>query len=251
MLRYFLTAFAIACVAIIAVAGFQGKVSKEPPMYGTKMFNNMDYQSKYRALGQTEFAGFTNGAAARPPVQGTVARGTGLNESAVYAANFNTAAQENREFITGKDASGKFIDGFPALSLTATADGKSLEPYKLSHATLALGKEKFDIYCAVCHSHAGDGKGIMKERGSIEAESKTGPVIMSTIADLQSAVIRKYPNGQIFDVITNGAKTMYAYGDKLNPEERWAVVAYLRALQLSQNCPPALVPAGVDKSNLK
>lgn len=250
MLRYFLTAFAVACIAIIAIAGFQGKVSKETPAYGTKMFNNMDYQSKYRALGESEFAGFANGAAARPPVPGTVARGTGLNEATVFSAAYNAAAQENPEFATGKDKSGKFIDGFPKRSLKTQADG-SLAPYVLTNETLALGKQKFEIYCAVCHGLAADGKGILRQRGSIETETPGGPIVLNAIANLQDAPFRKYPNGQIYDTIRHGAKTMGAYGDKLNPEERWAVVAYLRALQLSQNCPDALVPAGVDKTNLK
>lgn len=250
MLRYFLTAFAVLCLAIIAIAGFRGKVSKEPPMYGTKMFNNMDYQSKYRALGESQFDGFANGAAARPPVAGAVARGTGLNEPVVFSAAYNAALQENVEFATGKDAAGKFIDGFPKRSLTTGADGK-LAPYALTRETLALGKQKFEIYCAVCHGHAADGNGILKARGAVEPESPGGPVSLGTIANLHQETIRKYPNGQIYDTIRHGAKTMGAYGDKLNPEERWAVVAYLRALQLSQNCPEGLVPAGVDKTNLK
>ena len=98
----------------------------------------------------------------------------------------------------------------------------------------------------VCHGPAADGNGIMKQRSQIE-----GDEAIAAIANLQGEAYRKYPNGQVFDVITHGAKTMLSYGDKLSPEERWAVVSYLRALQLSQNCPSSLVPAGVDKANLK
>ena len=245
MLRYFLTAFIAIAIVVIAIAGFQGRVSKETPSYGTKLFNNMDYQSKYRALGESEFSGFSNGASARPPVAGAVARGTGLSAPAVFSGEFAPTAQVNLEFTTGKDASGKFIDGFPKHSLATNADG-SLAPFALSNGTLDLGKQKFDIYCSVCHGHAANGKGILKERGRNEGDESWG-----AIANLQSDAIRAYPNGRIFDTITHGAKTMGAYGDKLSPEERWAVVAYLRALQLSQNCPAELVPAGVDKANLK
>ena len=85
----------------------------------------------------------------------------------------------------------------------------------------------------------------MKTRSKIE-----GDVAIVTIANLQAPIIRGYPNGQIFDVITNGKNTMMGYGDKLSPEERWAVVAYVRALQLSQNCPADLVPAAV-KAQIK
>ena len=85
----------------------------------------------------------------------------------------------------------------------------------------------------------------MKVRSAIE-----GDVAIVTIASLQTPLIRAYPNGQIYDVVTNGKNTMMGYGDKLSPEERWAVVAYVRALQLSQNCPPELVPAAV-KAQIK
>jgi mono/diheme cytochrome c family protein len=80
----------------------------------------------------------------------------------------------------------------------------------------------------------------MKVRSAVE-----GDVAIVSIANLQQAMFRAYPQGQVFDVITNGKNTMLGYGDKLTPEERWAVVAYLRALQLSQSCPPNLVPASV------
>ena len=80
----------------------------------------------------------------------------------------------------------------------------------------------------------------MKVRSAIE-----GDVAIVTIANLQQPLFRAYPQGQLYDVVTNGKNTMLGYGDKLTPEERWAVVAYLRALQLSQSCPPNLVPAAV------
>lgn len=246
MLRYFLTIFAVACVAFIGIAGWQGKKSKDTPLWGQKLFNNMDYQSKYRALGESSFENWTDGRTARPPVAGTVVRGSALNQSAVFSPEYIAAAERNREFSTGKNSTGVFIEGFPKFSLTPSADGKGLAPYAVTNEVLDLGRHKFDIYCAVCHGVAANGKGVLKERSQIEGDEN-----IAAIADLQGAVYRKYPNGQIFDAITHGAKTMLSYGDKLTPEERWAVVAYLRALQLSQNCPPALVPAGVDKTNLK
>lgn len=105
---------------------------------------------------------------------------------------------------------------------------------------LELGRAKFQVYCAVCHGAAADGNGIMKVRSAVE-----GDVAIVTIANLQTPLFRAYPHGQIFDVITNGKNTMQPYGDKLSPEERWAVVAYVRALQLSQAMPADLVPASV------
>ena len=237
MSRY-LAFLAVAVVATISFLGFQGKQSKDTPVY---VFDDMDYQNKYKAQGENAF--FADGRDARPPVAGTVARGTGLQTAKVFSADFKRAESRNPSFVTGKDAKGAFLAGFPEKSLGFT-NGK-LNDYKVSQYTLDVGRGKYQIYCAVCHSQAGDGNGIMKVRSALE-----GDAAIVTIASLQTPLIRSYPNGQIFDVITNGKNTMMGYGDKLSPEERWAVVAYVRALQLSQNCPPELVPAAV-KAQIK
>ena len=237
MSRY-LAFLAIAFVATISFLGFQGKTSKDTPVY---VFDDMDYQNKYKAQGENAF--FADGRDARPPVAGTVARGTGLQPAKVFSADFKRAESKNPSFVTGKDAKGAFLAGFPEKSLGFT-NGK-LNDYKVSQYTLDVGRGKYQTYCAVCHGQAGDGNGIMKVRSAIE-----GDAAIVTIASLQTPIIRAYPNGQIYDVITNGKNTMMGYGDKLSPEERWAVVAYVRALQLSQNCPPELVPAAV-KAQIK
>ncbi len=237
MSRY-LAFLAVAVVATISFLGFQGKKSKDTPVY---VFDDMDYQNKYKAQGENAF--FADGRDARPPVTGTVARGTGLEPTKVFSDGFRRAESMNPAFVTGKDAKGAFLAGFPEKSLSFTKG--QLNDYKVSQLTLEAGRGKFQIYCAVCHGQAGDGNGIMKVRSAIE-----GDAAIVTIASLQTPIIRAYPNGQIYDVITNGKNTMMGYGDKLSPEERWAVVAYVRALQLSQNCPPELVPAAV-KAQIK
>ncbi len=237
MSRY-LAFLAVAVVATISFLGFQGKKSKDTPVY---VFDDMDYQNKYKAQGENAF--FADGRDARPPVAGTVARGTGLEQGKVFSADFRRAESLNPSFVTGKDAKGAFLDGFPEKSLGFT-NGK-LNDYQVSQYVLDVGRGKFQVYCAVCHGVAGDGNGIMKVRSAIE-----GDAAIVTIASLQTPLIRAYPNGQIFDVITNGKNTMMGYGDKLTPAERWAVVAYVRALQLSQNCPSELVPPAV-KAQIK
>jgi mono/diheme cytochrome c family protein len=237
MSRY-LAFLAVAVVATISFLGFQGKQSKDTPVY---VFDDMDYQNKYKAQGENQF--FADGRDARPPVAGTVARGTGLQPAKVFAADFKRAESLNPSFVSGKDAKGAFLAGFPEKSLSF-ANGK-LNDYKVSQYTLDVGRGKFQIYCAVCHGQAGDGNGIMKVRSALE-----GDAAIVTIASLQTPIIRAYPNGQIYDVIANGKNTMMGYADKLSPEERWAVVAYVRALQLSQNCPPELAPAAV-KAQIK
>ena len=233
MSRY-LTFLAIVVVAVIGFLGFQGKTSKQTPIY---VFDDMDYQSKYKAQGENTF--FADGRDARPPVAGSVARGTGLEPTKVFSAEYRRAESLNAAFVTGKDDQGNFLLDFPAKSLTVLSSGE-LQPYTIDSKVLELGRAKYQIYCAVCHGQAANGNGIMKVRSAIE-----GDIAINTIANLQSATYRAYPQGQIFDVITNGKNTMMPYGDKLSPEERWAVVAYLRALQLSQFCPPEITPASI------
>lgn len=237
MSRY-LAFLAVAVVATISFLGFQGKTSKDTPVY---VFDDMDYQNKYKAQGENAL--FADGRDARPPVVGTVARGTGLEPTKVFSEGFRRAESLNPAFVTGKDTKGTLLAGFPEKSLKLT-NGQP-QPYAIDASVLALGQAKYQVYCAVCHGDAADGNGIMKVRSAIE-----GDAAIVTIASLQTPIIRGYPNGQLYDVVTNGKNTMMGYGDKLSPEERWAVVAYVRALQLSQNCPPELVPAAV-KAQIK
>lgn len=238
-MKRYLTFLAVAVLAMISFLGFQGKTSKDTPVY---VFDDMDVQSKYKPQGENAF--FADGRDARPPVAGTVARGNALEPLKVFSADYRRLESLNPSFVTGKDAKGAFLATFPAKSMNLLPNGE-FKPYVVDAQTLELGQAKFEIYCKICHGAAADGNGVMKVRSAVE-----GDAAILTIANLQAPNYRAYPQGQIFDVITNGKNTMQGYGDKLSPEERWAVVAYLRALQLSQSCPAELVPASV-KAELK
>lgn len=96
-------------------------------------------------------------------------------------------------------------------------------PIEVSNQSMARGQDRFNIYCAVCHGQAGNGDSMTRKYGMI------------TVADLTSEIFVNYSDGQIYDVIANGAKTMLPYGDKLSVEDRWAVVLYVRALQRAAN----------------
>jgi mono/diheme cytochrome c family protein len=95
---------------------------------------------------------------------------------------------------------------------------------------IARGQNRFQIYCQPCHGALGDGTGITKTYG------------MVATASYQDDRIRKMPEGEIFNTITNGKNTMMSYADKLSPDDRWAVIAYVRALQRARNATIADVP---------
>ena len=104
-------------------------------------------------------------------------------------------------------------------------DGKDAEtfPMPITKEILARGRERFGIYCINCHGMLGDGNGMIVSRGLKRPPS------------YHIERLQKSPPGYFFDVITNGFGAMYDQADRINPKDRWAIVAYVRALQLSQN----------------
>ncbi len=124
---------------------------------------------------------------------------------------------EDEHLYTGK------VNGQPAAAL----------PLELTRELLERGRERYDIFCSPCHGHAGYGDGMIVQRGLRPPPS------------FHIDRLRGSPPGYYFDVITNGFGTMYSYASRVAPEDRWAIIAYIRALQLSQNATPADVPAGV------
>jgi mono/diheme cytochrome c family protein len=117
---------------------------------------------------------------------------------------------------TGKLESGEFVNRIPV---------------ELDAALLERGELQFGIYCTPCHGAVGDGEGMIYYRGFPQP------------ATYHIDRLRAAPDGYFFDVITNGFGKMYGYATRINPEDRWAVVAYVRTLQLSQNATLADVPA--------
>jgi mono/diheme cytochrome c family protein len=124
-----------------------------------------------------------------------------------------------------------------SLLYAGQVDGALAEefPFPITSEVLARGRERYNIYCTACHGYAGYGDGIVVQRG------------FSAPPSFHQERLRLLPVGHIFDVITNGIGAMYAYGDRIEPEDRWAIIAYVQALQLSQNAtldnvPPDLQP---------
>jgi Cytochrome C oxidase, cbb3-type, subunit III len=110
-------------------------------------------------------------------------------------------------------------------------------PFPITRADLERGRERFNIYCTPCHDYTGSGRGMIVQRGF-------PPPPSYHIDRLRSA-----PAGHFFDVITNGLGSMYSYAARVEPEDRWRIVAYIRALQLSQHSKMEDVPAA-ERENL-
>jgi mono/diheme cytochrome c family protein len=151
---------------------------------------------------QARSAFFADGRTDRPLPPGVVARG-----------QLRLEVHLNE----GRAANGDFARGYPP-------------EVTIDHTFLARGRERYDIYCAPCHGGLGDGRGIVSAYG------------WGTPANLHADNFRQMPEGEIFNTITHGKNTMFPYADKLTPEERWAVVAYVRVLQRAQNGRLADVP---------
>ena len=157
----------------------------------TSCTNDMKDQPKFEAYEKTSF--FPDGRSQRPLIDGVVARGQ-LNEDEV--------------FYTGKK-DGKLV---------------SENPVPVTKELLERGRERFNIYCIVCHGAVGAGDGIVIRRGF-------KPVPPSFHTDK----LKQIEDGHFFDVITHGFGVMQDYAMQVSPADRWAITAYIRALQLSQN----------------
>jgi len=161
---------------------------------------DMHVQPRQNPLSYSDF--YADHRSARPPVEGTVARGQ------LYSDAY---------FYTGKIGSnpGDYM------------------PFPVTKEVLERGRERFNIYCAPCHSRVGDGQGFIPSRGF----SRMPP-------SYHIPRLQKAPLGYFFDVMTNGFGIMPDYASQISPEDRWKIVAYIKALQLSQDAKQADVPAG-------
>jgi mono/diheme cytochrome c family protein len=206
-MRYVISIFLISAAlgaATIGILGFPGRISSKPPVeiYSDQYFPGMDRQPKLRP--QKPFAFFANGLSSQLAPAGTIARDEPLQtvDGSVYPF-------EDSAVNTGKIAgSTNFID---------------TNPMPVTGLLLARGHQRFDIYCSPCHGKVGDGNGITKAIGDMPA-----------VANLHDLRIIEMADGEIFNTITKGKGLMGAYGPIVPAEDRWAIIAYLRALQLSQ-----------------
>jgi mono/diheme cytochrome c family protein len=162
-----------------------------------------DMDQQYKAKSQTTSEFFGDGVSMRQPPAGAVARGQLFADDA-FALGFTK---------TGGDT--VFVDDFPV-------------PVTMEMVT--RGRERFDIFCATCHGLSGNGNGPVHTRAASLGEGTWTPP-----TDLTGETVVERPVGHIYNTIKNGIRNMPAYGPQIDPEDRWAITAYVRALQLSRN----------------
>ena len=211
-MRYVLIGIAMMVFLVVSLAGFRGDMSRKPPL---EVFPDMDRQPKLRPLEPNDF--FKNGMSSQPLVKGTVPR----SEPIVLAGGDEVYPfQKNHPVNTG------FAEGTNTVASI---------PIPVTMELMKRGQERFNISCEPCHGGQGDGNGVVKFFG------------FSAIKDLHDANVVKLNDGRLFRVITVGSQEgkglMKGYGTSLSVTDRWAIVAYLRALQTSRLGKESEVPA--------
>jgi len=199
MLRIIVSFLALLAVVTVAVLGLRGARSTRPPL---QTFGDMADQGKYKA--QAEGAFFADGRAMRLPPAGAVPYG--------------------RSATTRPD--GAFaIDDAAFYGLTAfPAEVVKGRPLVVNEALLNRGRQQFTIYCSGCHGGTGSGDGITTKYGLI-------------VPSYHTERSRVLSVGEVYRIITEGRGLMGPQGPNVRPEDRWAVIAYVRALQLARNTP--------------
>ncbi len=194
----------LAMIPPAVIAWARAVNSSQPRIH---LIQDMDNQPKFRA--QHANALFADGRAMRPPITGTVARG-GLNEDDHYYRGISN---------------GQWAATFPP-QVALTMD------------LLQRGRERFNIYCQPCHGLAGYGDGMVNKRAMVLMNLGVNGTTWVQPKSVHEQQIREQPVGQYFNTITNGVRNMPAYGPQIPVADRWAIVAYVRALQRSQNARP-------------
>src|SRR3954470_6145536 len=198
-MRYFLFIFGLCMVATMLLLGPRGRTFHKPPLY---IFPDMERQLKLRPQKDNTF--FVNGISSQTPIAGTIPRSEEINtvEGKVYPF-------ENSPVNTGHvKGTTNFVENIPL---------------PVTQALMMRGQQRFQINCSPCHGATAEGNGITKKIGA-----------MAVVANLHDKRIVEMPDGEIFNTISNGKNLMGAYGPNVPVQDRWAIIAYLRAVQLSR-----------------
>lgn len=189
------TGAALAPLLVLALAGCQGQASPQPPIVPVR---NMHEMPRYDAQEGSTY--FPDGRSMRPPVPGTVPREMVIDPVV----------------DTGLDAGGAYVLTIPE-ELVQDRGGMG--------AVLERGRERYGIYCTPCHGGLGDGEGMVPRVSGVAGIRPP---------TFHSEAIRQMPDGQLYATIANGLRNMPAYRAQIPVHDRWAIVAYVRALQLAE-----------------
>jgi hypothetical protein len=204
-MRYFLLLLIVTCIAVVGIAGFRGSHTRRTPI---EIFPDLVRQNKVRPETPSEF--FPDQMASRPIPAGTVPHNNPmtLNGEVLKIDGKPVYSYEDSPVYTGR--------------VPGTTNFVPVNPVPITRELLERGQQRYQINCLPCHGPAGDGKGIT---------SKYGMVAMANFHDKR---LIDMADGEIFNTITHGKNLMGAYGPNVVVEDRWAIIAYVRALERSQ-----------------
>jgi mono/diheme cytochrome c family protein len=185
------TTFTALALALLSLGGLGACRGAPSDETPLYVFPDMDWQPKVQGQEEFHFSGFGDGRGNRQPVPGTVARGQLHEDEGLYEGK--------------KD--GAFLNK---------------APIEVTEKTIARGEDRFNIYCAPCHDRTGSGQGMVLKRAGVGGFSKP--------PEFFSDRVRGLSDGQIFDTITHGVRTMPSYAYQIPAQDRWAIITWVRVL---------------------
>ncbi|HZV04343.1 MAG TPA: cytochrome c [Gemmataceae bacterium] len=203
----------------------------------------MARQPSYRPLERTDF--FSDGRASRPLVEGTVpwrGRESAKPSLTVYRRSHDFADAVRAVALISDPATNP-LSALPFLTGPSVADYVEMAPIPIDKTALERGRDRFNIYCSVCHDALGTGNGKIVERGYLPPPNYHLDYSRGFERRGQKARLREVPIGYFYEVITRGFGGMPDYSSQVTPEDRWKIAAYIRVLQLSQWMPLKDLPA--------
>jgi mono/diheme cytochrome c family protein len=208
---FFYLAMLMTCIALVPPAVILRARAVPSEHRRIHLIQNMDNQPKF--VDQQENILFLDTRSMRPPVPGTVSRNQMVDDTHFHLGTID----------------GDFAAQFPS-------------QIEVNEDLLNRGKDMFGVYCLPCHGVQGFGDGAVHERAMVLLNTGTNGTTWVQPKSLHEEAIVDYPIGQIFWIVSNGVRNMAGYKSQIRPADRWAIVAWVEALQVSQNAPAEQVP---------
>jgi mono/diheme cytochrome c family protein len=185
-------------------------------LFGGACRQDMQDQPKMKPYRGTSF--FGDGLSMRQPVQGTIPRGYLRTDTVLFTGKKEKSAQSTPSPSPASGTSNPYADDTDSF------------PFPITEETVQRGRQRYDIFCSVCHGLTGHGDGMIVRRGYRKA------------ANFHEDRLRQAPVGHFFDAVTNGWGAMPSYAPQIPVQDRWAIIAYIRALQLAEPKSPPTAP---------